>query len=716
MTPATLLHLWRDRWHLPQHPEHSVPLVHGRIARWTMDLARSDHWGLPGLIAAVLTATLTVLVLAVTTRLSTNSQIVLGWSLVVFAIYLRRHRGQVVALAIVCMAALLGLRYFYWRAEATLPPSGTGNWFLALALICAELLVWLRTGLDYFISVWPVESDSSPLPDDAVTWPTVDFVYVPTHDAVESTVAFLSGLSEQDWPRNKYRTVILSAHDDASLHSACAAKGVTLRVYPQCAPDDIAALVNRFMYESEAELLVVADCAQQLPPDFLRNTMGWFVQEPLLALAQTPRFPLSQRPRRIVQTHLLSFPEQPALAVVRRTSLLAVGGLRPSGSPLVEPTDRALGHSGFFDAFLLYQKGNDHQSHCKRLDGPSRPLALPLRIQLKALREGLHFYAPITTGIFWVIPFAALGLGATVIAADFWTLAAYWVPQWVLGRLALATALEHHRLRWWDFVKEELGAIAVLVRTTRSFTATRFLQLPGIRKSDPLRALDRLPKTVPITHRPWVWVGILVFGLVSSWGLHGLWTGASPILAPLYVAWSAFLMMSLLAELAVQRELDWVQAHRHACAQLPCMVRLVDDGSVFRTTTTNFPEHPLTLDAAHAAQSLHGQTAQISIFLGAREFVFPCRLATTSSEQVVAEIPAQFLSEFRGVAALALSRPSRWPMWLPPVHADRLLPRWLERILLRLQDAFYNLTVKYTLPAVMQRIRARIFPGSSTHG
>ena len=150
-----------------------------------MDLARSDHWGIPGLFLSVLAAALFILSLAVTTALSTNSQIVLGWSLVFFAIYLRRHRGQVVALTIVCMAALLALRYFFWRTDATLPWVGMGSVLPGLALLSAEFLVWLRSGLAYYLSVWPIHTASDPLPDDAVGWPTVDIVLLPAPDSVD---------------------------------------------------------------------------------------------------------------------------------------------------------------------------------------------------------------------------------------------------------------------------------------------------------------------------------------------------------------------------------------------------------------------------------------------------------------------------------------------------------------------------------------------------
>lgn len=716
MSPATLLHLWRDRWHKPQYPDHSVPMVHGRISRWAMDLARSNNWGVPGLSAFMLWAGLATLLTATTIRLTTNSQIVLGWTLVGFAIYLRRHRGQVFALAIVGLAAFLGLRYFFWRVDATMPTHAFSSIALAWILVVVELALWLRTGLDYVATIWPMEQESTPLPDDAVTWPTVDIVLLAGTASADAISHLVANSLTMDWPQNKYRTFVLATHHSPEVEAACTSAHVLYRVYQECHAQDSAALLNRALYESDADMLVVASCEQPLAPDLLRQTIGWFVQEPALALVQSPWSPLAPAPQSDRLAHLGSLQKPPCWAVVRRSSVLEVGGFSTAPANTHLHTARLLERAGFFDAYLAARPREGQALQYTRLDGPFRTRSLPLRIQLDRLRTGLHFYAPLTSTVMMGIPIAVL-LGSTMpIATDIFTLSAYWLPQWILGRLALATALEHRRLRWWDFVKEELGGFAVLLRTSKSFCTTWLRHITQRRSRLPVQSGNHLSPPSPTTFRPSLIAGFLVFGGVTVYGAYRAYAGTTVPLAEIYLLWALFWALSFLSELAVQRELDWVQAHRLACEHQPCMVTPPTRGRPLRATTSNFPQLPLVLALSPNHELTVGQSLYVSMFLGHREYVFPCQVSAHRTEQIEVQVAQAHLAEFRQFAAFVFTRPTNWPLWLPPSHADRLLPGWMYRLLMRLQDAFYNLAVKSTAPAVFQRIRARLFPGNSTHG
>ena len=654
---------------------------------------------------------------AATVRLTVNSQIVMGWALVVFAIYLRRHRGQVFALAIVGMAALLGLRYFIWRIDATLPTHSISSIALAWALVMVELALWLRAGLDYIATIWPVELESTPLPDDAVTWPTVDIVLLTGDASPDIVTQLVSNALPMDWPENKYRTLVLATHHNAEIEAACVAARFTYRVYQECDAKDIGALLNRALYESTADMLLVANCEKVLPPSLLRQTIGWFVQEPKLALLQSPNCPLAPAAKNSVLAHLRDAEETSCWAIARRSSVLDIGGFSFSTAAEDLHTACLLEKAGFFDAYLASrtQAGQDPQQYT-RLDGPFRFGALPLRIRLDQLRSGLHFYAPLTSSVMMAVPVAALLLRATPIATDLFTLCAYWLPQWILGRLALATALEHQRLRWWDFVKEELGSLAVLMRTGKSFCTTWLQQLARWCWFQPAQAGSRLPVPVKTTSRPSLILGVLVFGATVAYGAYSAYRQAAVPMAELYMTWAFFLALNFLAELAVQHEVDWVQAHQRASEHLPCMLALPETGRTLRATTSNFPHQPLVLTLSQALEIPVGQSLQVSLFVGYREFVFPCRVSVSRNVRIEVQIAQEYLAEFRQVAAFVFARPANWPLWLPRSHADQLLPGWLSRLLLRLQDAFYNLAVKSSAPMVWQRIRARLFPGNPTHG
>lgn len=716
MTPATLLHLWRDRWHKPLHPDHSVPMVHGRISRWAMDLARSENWGLPGLSAFVLCTAMATMLIAATVGLTTNSQIVLGWALVGFAIYLRRHRGQVFGLALIGMAALLGLRYFVWRIDATLPTHGFGSIALAWGLLMAELALWLRTGLDYFATIWPVEQDHCPLPDDAVTWPTVDIVLIAGNASPATVTSLVANGIRMEWPENKYRVLVIANHDDTEVAAACEAAGITYRVYRECGAVDTGALLNRALYECSAELLLLGDCERALPPDLLRQTIGWFVNEPKLALLQAPSNPLAPAAGRAALAHLHGTQDSPCWAIARRSSVLEIGGFSTQPPTKACHTAGLLEQAGFFDAYLATRPQAGHEPQYTRLDGPFRISSLPLRIWLDQLRSGLHFYAPLTSAVMMLVPLAALLWRMVPIATDLFTLSAYWLPQWILGRLALATALEHQRLRWWDFVKEELGSLAVLLRTSKSFCITWMQQRVKWHRRMPAGPGSRLPAPVPVAFNPRAILGTLLFGATFAYGIVCTYAQATLPLTELYLAWALFWVLSFLAEMAVQHEVDWVQAHQRCSERLSCMLALPETGRMLRATTSNFPHQPLVLTLAQVHAIPVGQSLQLSIFAGQHEFVFPCRVSASGDLNLELQVAREYQADFRQFASFVFARPANWPLWLPLQHADQLLPGWLSRLLLRLQDAFYNLAVKSSAPAVWQKIRAWLFPGNRTHG
>lgn len=715
MTPSALLSLWRDRWHKPPYPEQRVALVHGKLSRWSIGLARSANWGAPGLTYFTLIMATGTLVLASLTQLTVNSQIVLGWSMVAFAVYLRRHQGQVIALAIVCMAVLLTCRYFLWRLDETLPQYWSFSLCLGIALVLAEMQGWMRSALRYIGTVWPVEHPSTPLPEDAVTWPTVDVFVLSSDSSAAGLGEFLDHSAHLDWPANKYQFTVLASEPSAELAHVCASRGVAWRVYPHSNQQGTPAIINLALYESEADLVVIADCKTPLSSTLLRQTAGWFVGEPHLALVHTAHSFLAPSPTRQVLARLETTPCGVDWAIIRRNALLEVGGLRLDAPSPSRHTSLDLQGAGFFTAYLVRDSRDTSPHAFTRVNEPFKFGSLPVRLHLRDCKRMLDFYYPVAWAIFYAIPFAALCWGATPITTDFGTLMAYWLPHWILGRLALATTLEHHRLRWADFITEELSGFAVLLRTLKSFTITWTHRLWARRQSaaTPSPAKSR----VPLIPRPELWLGtVLCAGLGVATSVRWIFSGApSDSLQWVYLGWSFFLALLLVASLAVQRETDWTRWANITNANRKAMLRL-SSGAVYRGTITNFPAMPLRLELASGVAVTPGQWLHLSLFLNYREFVFPCQVTTANDAEVDLALAAGQLPEFRQLAASIYSRHSDWPQWLPPESADRLIPSRIARLLLHAQDAFYNLAVKSALPAALQRLRNWLKLGSTTNG
>lgn len=716
MSPATLLSLWRDRWHKPHHPEHSVPLVHGKIARWTMDTARSDNWAVPGLAWAAFAVAAFALALATGTQLSTNSQIVLGWTLVAFAVYLRRHRGQVVALAIVAMSVLLGARYFYWRIDSTLLDYWSASLVLGVMLLAAELLVWLRFGLGYIEGVWPLENESDALPQDAIEWPTVDIFLLARNTSSVSVNAFVSELKPLDWPANKYRITVLSAEENESLAAVCKAAGIGLECVGGADTNNTAALVQFASQTSESDLLFFADFNTPLTPGFLRRVMGWFLSEQQLGLLTSPHSFLVPPPSNLVSEYLGGSANGVNWSIVRRSALLGVLNTVESG-PKADPRPvLALQEAGYFTAYLCFHSDPAGNPEITRIDEPFKPISLWMRVCVRRLKVVLSFYASVAYVVFGVIPVAVLCAGAVPIATDFFTLSAYWLPQWVLGRLALATALEHQRLRWLDFVQEELSGFAVLIRTAKSFLKThmnRLIQRVRTRKKRLARNNStEIPTSPQLALNA---MSLFFFALVALTLLRWNNVSSTP-LAGLYVAWAIFLSLTSLATLAVQREQDWIawtQANNH---RLRAMISIHNSRVVAAGTTQNFPTIPLVIETSRSDLVKAGEAIYLSIFHRHHESVFLCTVDHVQGSSITLAFAPSQLGQYRELTSAVFSRPMDWPMWLPPRNADRLLPGWLAKLLHRALDAFYNLTVKSAIPTILQRLRSRLKLGNTTNG
>lgn len=715
MTPSTLQRLWRDRWHLAHTPHQRVALVHGKLAHWSIRFGSSRHWGLPGLPAIALLLSIGVLLLALATPLTVNSQIVLGWSVVGFAVYLRRHRGLVVALTIVGMAVLLSARYFFWRVDTTLPTYWSWGMVLALALVLAEAHGWTRSALQYLGDIWPLQRASAALPDDAVTWPTVD-IWILATDATAGTIdQLLESTPPQRWPANKYQLTVLASHFDADTAAVCVARNVGYRTYPQSAQLGFPALINHALYESQADLIVMAEGGSPLPASLLQQTLGWFVKEPQLALVHTPNCFLAPAPSLRAQDIPMLHACRGNLAIARRDALLEVGGLQIEPPSPQRHTSLALQDAGYFTAYLGHAPGSMQEDIAyARVDEPFRFASLTMRWQVRNLKAMLDFYYPVAWAVFLAIPFAALWWHARPIAGDIVSFTAYWLPHWVLGRLALATTEENYRLRSIDFLAQELRGFALLLRTTKSFALAYGGQA--------IAHLTRKPShkhkapSVPTTPRPMLWLGVLAcMSLVGTtawqWMHHGTPTDT---MQWVYWLWGLFFAFLCVAGLAIQRESDWVQWAISENTRRKAMLRLAS-GMVARGVVTNFPDTALALTLENPTTAQTGQSVFLSLFVGYREFMFPCRIASCEGTQLTIALSPEATDQFQSLVDAVYVRHSSWPQWLAPIDADRLLPKPLERLLHLAQDVLYNLAVKSALTTALQRVRARLTLGKNTH-
>lgn len=713
MTPAHLLSLWRDRWQKPSHTDRSVPLIHGKIARWTMDLAQSNNWGVPNLQWVTYASVVAALCIGVTARLTTNSQIVLAWSLIAFAVYLRRHRGEVVAMTIAVMAALLGFRYFYWRIDATLIPHWSTSLFFGISLLLAELMLWLQAGLSYMTRLWPVSQPVTPLPADAVKWPTVHLCCFAVASTEQEIGRWMAQAQQLQWPENKLHVTLVAGEPSADIMAFCQDHGAEVELLsPVGAKVDFVGIANSVLARSNADLVAFTQCSENLPKDLLRSTVGWFESDAHLCLLHTPTSSLS--PTNSIAARSLAHSNSPQIdcAIVRRQEMLAVGGFSSNPDPAGESSAQRLKTAGQFTAQLLV--GHDETVAWLRVDEPDAPIALPVRLRIREMKEALDFYSPLAIGTLVVIPAMVIVLGVIPINSDFFTLFAYWFPQWLLGRLALATALEHHRLRWSDFLHEELRGVAVLLRTAKSSSVTLLSRMLAQLMQSVYQAPSEPNRQVIYTPRYELVFGTAFFSMLALYATYSYARLQHLPLISLYTLWAASLALMALASLAVQREMDWVTAISDGNRQLPVLITY-SSGTV-RGKTVNFPDLPLELNLTNIDHFEHARLTRISIFKGHHEFEIPCRIIHIRGNSVSVDIAPEQNPEYLQLVNAVFARAPNWPQWLPHKNADQLLPGWLMKLLLRLQDAFYNVAVKSAGPALVNRVLGWLKLGNTTNG
>ncbi|MBC8739779.1 UDP-forming cellulose synthase catalytic subunit [Paraburkholderia sp. UCT31] len=261
-------------------------------------------------------------------------------------------------------SGFLVVRYIAWRFESFPIHSGILSALASAALLAAELYAMGIALLGYFVSSRLLERQPKPLPADDALLPFVD-IYIPTYSEPLSVVApTVFGAVEIDYPKDRFRVFVLDdgfprARNAKSpeqakelteraeqLKALCARHGA---VYLTRASNEHAKSgnLNAAMRNTSGELIAILDADHIPTEDFLRNTVGFFIDDTKTALVQTPHFFTNADP---VEKNLGLFNQMPAEndlfyrvvqkgldmwntsffcgsgAVVRREAILEVGG------------------------------------------------------------------------------------------------------------------------------------------------------------------------------------------------------------------------------------------------------------------------------------------------------------------------------------------------------------------------------------------------------
>lgn len=239
--------------------------------------------------------------------ISLQAQLVMSFAVLgLMFIAMSRPDNPSFRLATFVFAAVLALRYAYWRTTETLPSfSEPLNFVPGIILYIAEMYCLLMLAVSFFMLADPLRR-AAPQIAGREDLPTVD-IFVPTYNEdIELLAGTLAAARSVIYPPEKLTVYLLDdggteakrAQKDPEkalealrrheqLKALCEAMGA---VYSTRAKNDHAKAgnLNAGLKVSSGELVVVLDADHAPVRTFLQETVGYFMEDEKLFLVQSP--------------------------------------------------------------------------------------------------------------------------------------------------------------------------------------------------------------------------------------------------------------------------------------------------------------------------------------------------------------------------------------------------------------------------------------------
>ncbi|WP_426239164.1 UDP-forming cellulose synthase catalytic subunit [Pararhizobium sp. DWP1-1-3] len=389
----------------------------------------------------------------VTLPINLQTQLIASIAVVTFMAVLKILRAEGTwRLTALAFGTAIVMRYVYWRTTSTLPPvNQLENFIPGFLLYLAEMYSVMMLALSLFVVSMPLPSRPSRAASGG-KYPSVD-VYVPTYNEDTHLLAnTLAAAKALDYPADKLTVWLLDdggtlqKRTSANLLESQMAKSRHQELQTLCTDLDVKYLtrdrnehakagnLNNGMEHSQGELIAVFDADHAPARDFLRETVGYFEDDPKLFLVQTPHFFLNPDP---VERNLRTFEKMPSenemfygiiqrgldkwnasffcgsAAVLRRQALDQTGGF--SGVSITEDCETAIDlhasgwNSVYVDRPLI--AGLQPATFASFIGQRSRwaqGMMQILRFKFPPLKRGLSIpqrLCYMSSTLFWLFPF-----------------------------------------------------------------------------------------------------------------------------------------------------------------------------------------------------------------------------------------------------------------------------------------------------------------------
>ncbi|RSB63232.1 UDP-forming cellulose synthase catalytic subunit [Atlantibacter subterranea] len=532
-----------------------------------------------------------VAVLIIITPMDSQKQYIFGLVSIGILFLLGFSKKHSISVVMMVVSALMSTRYIYFRATQTLHFNSEIEAILGIGLFLAELYIWVILLLTYLQTVFPLKRGIVPLPDDVSTWPTVD-IYIPSYneslEVVRDTVLAAQCI---DYPRDKLNIYLLDdgKRREFAVFAADVGVGYITRNDNSHAK---AGNLNHALKLTKGELICVFDCDHVATRIFLQATVGSFLQDPKLALLQTPHYFYSPDPFERNLSLGKNIPNEGSLfygpiqqgndnwnatffcgscAVIRRSALEEIGGFAVETVTEDAHTALKMQRLGWKSAFLAiplaaglaterlvlhviqrtrWARG---MTQIFRMDNPLFGRGLTWQQRCCYLSAMLYFQFALPRVAFLTAPLAYLLFNLNIIHSSAGLIFAYALPHLLLTIYLNSRMNGRYRYSFWGEIYDIVLAFHLILPTAITMIFPKRGKF-NVTDKGGLLNIGYFDFSVV---RPHLIVAILlaigiIAGLVRAFA-HDYFA-VDPKVIALNVGWGIYSLVFLLAAIAVARE------------------------------------------------------------------------------------------------------------------------------------------------------------------
>ncbi len=656
--------------------------------------------------------------LVVTTPLEPPIQALVGLFVVIGAFIAGRIENRLVVTILTVIGFLFASRYMYWRVTETLDFDTFLAWFFGLGLYAAELYLWVVLIITFVQSVWPLERKPVALPDDTALWPTID-LFIPTYnedlDLVAKTVYAAKDL---EYPPEKLRIFVLDDGRRDEFRDFCARVdvGYITRDNNEHAK---AGNLNNAMRQTDSDLIGILDCDHIPTRWFLQLTAGWFLQDPDMALVQTPHHFYNRDPFLKNLSAGTKVPPEGLLfyglvqdgndfwnacffcgscALLRRDALEGIGGIAVETVTEDAHTALKLHRLGWKSAFIRFPMAAGLATdtlgrfigqrirwargmvQILRLDSPILGPGLTLAQRICYLSAMMHFLFPLPRFVLLTAPLAFLVMDIRIIAASASEVFTYALPYLVIIVYVNWRIQGRFRHTFWSDVYETSLTLHLLWPTVKTFIQPRGGKFNVTSKGG---STDETYFDTRLMVGHMVIVAILALGVLL--GFYNvlqdtmlLYSGTvdNPLVIQetrdqigstfLNIMWAIVSLTYFTAALATGLEASESGIHL-VRAQMPVVVWL-EDGRSLAGTASQISEAEFYLNVPRPPGDI-GEAIHIDAEAGNDRVVVPARVGSWDGERLVGTFTPTTEEEEASLVRLIFGRGDAWVDWDQTIEA-----------------------------------------------